>query len=67
MSLFKLCGSTGPEKSTESFLKRKEGKEENNSGILISLPFLMEVESLYEAVVLITSVLMMTLMSAVVR
>lgn len=57
----------GVEKSTECFLKRKEGKEENNSGILISFPILIKAECLYETVVLITSVLTVILMSALVR
>ena len=64
---FKLYGSMGVEKSTECFLKRKEGKEGNNSGILITLPLLIKVESLYEPVALITSVLIMILKSALVR
>jgi len=48
------------------FLKEK-GREGSNSGILISLPFLIKVESLYEPAVLITSVVTMTLMSGLVR
>lgn len=34
----------GAEKSTECFLKRKKG---NNSGILVSLPFLIKAQPLW--------------------